>query len=66
VQALIVSRETFPDRWAEEEKKRLEKHQSAVEEALKYVQTAEQRDGWSHCGKKVNTGGCDTCDSHQV
>ena len=34
-QALIVSRETFPERFMEEERKRQEKHLSAVEDALK-------------------------------
>ncbi|EFJ40569.1 hypothetical protein VOLCADRAFT_99621 [Volvox carteri f. nagariensis] len=35
IAALISHRETFPDQWAEQERKRLEKHTKAVEEALK-------------------------------
>ncbi|GIL64219.1 hypothetical protein Vafri_18139 [Volvox africanus] len=35
IAALISHRETFPEQWAEQERKRLERHTKAVEEALK-------------------------------
>ncbi|GLI66889.1 hypothetical protein VaNZ11_010886 [Volvox africanus] len=35
IAALISHRETFPDQWAEQERKRLERHTKTVEEALK-------------------------------
>lgn len=37
ITALIVYRETFPEQWAEQERKRLDHHSKAVEEALKWV-----------------------------
>ncbi|GLC33385.1 hypothetical protein PLESTM_000055600 [Pleodorina starrii] len=35
IAALISHRETFPEQWAEQERRRLERHTKAVEEALK-------------------------------
>ncbi len=35
LEALIVARETFPEKWIEDERKRIERHASRVEEALK-------------------------------
>ena len=46
IEAMMVARETFPDKWAEEERRRLERHTTRVEEALKCV-----------CGTGVCEGG---------
>ena len=35
LEAVIVARETFPERWAAEERRRMDRHVRAVEEALK-------------------------------
>jgi hypothetical protein len=35
MEALIVERETFPEKWMEEERRRMERHAARVEEALK-------------------------------
>ena len=37
IEAMMVARETFPDKWAEDERRRLERHTMRVEEALKCV-----------------------------
>jgi len=34
---MVVARETFPDKWADEERRRLNRHTARVEDALKCV-----------------------------